>query len=260
MKDTWVFGLGIAWVQAFSFLLSPCPLLSCVRGLGWWSCHATTRLLLWYHFSFTLLLPLDLRAEAPTSPFPAFFLLLGFTGWHSCWTSPLSTSLPLLNFYWATFLLCQPIPFLGLPWPISFLGLSRPIFFLYLFYSYEFLLNPLGFPDPITTSLPLIIFRAYWPLCQHFEFTNSFLGLPRPIYFFFTSYYSHVFTTSFLGLPWPICFFFVTFFFFFVYLLTIILAVPAYWSLLHYFLFLSSSYCWVSSAIALFVKSGHQQW
>ena len=157
MKDTWVFGLGIAWVQAFSFLLSPCPLLSCVRGLGWWSCHATTRLLLWYHFSFTLLLPLDLRAEAPASPFPTFFLLLGFTGWHSCWASSLSTSLPLLNFYWATFLLCQPIPFLGLPWPISFLGLSRPIFF----------------------SLPLLLLWA---------FAKSF-RLPRPNYYILTSYY-----------------------------------------------------------------------
>ena len=154
----------------------------------------------------------------------------------------------------------HPIPWASLAYFISW-AFSAHFFFLYHFYSYELLLNPLGFPDPITTSLPLIIFRACWPLCQHFEFTNSFLGLPRPIYFFCTSYYSHVFTTSFLGLPWPICFFFVTFFFFFfVGLLTIILAVPAYWSLLHYFLFLSSSYCWVSSAIALFVKSGHQQW
>ena len=63
-----------------------------------------------------------------------------------------------------------------------------------------------------TTSLPLITFWAYWPLCQPYEFTNSFLELPRPIYFFFTSYF-HGFTTSFIGLPRPICFFFATHYF-----------------------------------------------
>jgi len=43
-----------------------------------------------------------------------------------------------------------------------------------------FLLNPLGFLGPITTSLPLIAFRAYWPLSQPNEFTNSFPELPGP--------------------------------------------------------------------------------
>jgi len=44
----------------------------------------------------------------------------------------------------------------------------------------------------------------------------------------------------------------------FVGLLTIIPAIPAYWFLLYYLLFPFSSYCWASSAIGSFVKSGHQ--
>ena len=82
----------------------------------------------------------------------------------------------------------------------------------YLLYFHGFLLNPLGFLGLTTPSLPLITFRAYWPLSQPYEFINSFLGLPQLIYFFFTSYYSHEFTTSFFGLPQPICFFFTNYF------------------------------------------------
>ena len=48
-----------------------------------------------------------------------------------------------------------------------------------------FLLNLLGFLDPITTSLPLITFQACWPLSQPNEFSDSFPKLPRPIYFLF---------------------------------------------------------------------------
>ena len=70
----------------------------------------------------------------------------------------------------------------------------------------SYLLNCWGFLGPITTSLPLITFRAYWPLSQPNEFTNSFPGLSRPIYFLFTSYCSYELTTSFLRLPRPICF------------------------------------------------------
>ena len=76
----------------------------------------------------------------------------------------------------------------------------------------DFLLNHLVFLGPITTSLPLITFRAYWPLSQPNEFTNSFLELPRPIYFLITSYCSHGFTTSFIGLPCPIYFLFTSFY------------------------------------------------
>jgi len=64
-----------------------------------------------------------------------------------------------------------------------------------------FLLNSLSFLGPIITSLPLSTFRAYWSLSQPIGFTNSFLGLPRPIYFLFTSYFSHGVATSILGLP-----------------------------------------------------------
>ena len=62
-----------------------------------------------------------------------------------------------------------------------------------------FLLDFLSFLNLITTSLPLITLRAYWPLNQSIEFTNSSPKLPRSIYFFFTFFYSYVFTTSFFG-------------------------------------------------------------
>ena len=181
-----------------------------------------------------MILPCHYTTPAMISLLFYFVITPGLTSWGSY--QSISCILSSFGLYWLTFLLgeptfhiitsfklllghvlamlAHPIPWASLAYFISW-AFSAHFFFLYLFYSYELLLNPLGFLDPITTSLPLIIFRVYWPLCQHFEFTNSFLGLPRPIYFFFTSYYSHVFTTSFLGLPWPICFFFVTFFFFF---------------------------------------------
>ena len=113
------------------------------------------------------------------------------------------------------------------------------------------------FIGPISTSLPLITFRAYWPLSQINEFTNSFPGHPRPIYFLISSYCSHGFTTSFLELPRPIYFLFISYY----------SCGPAgHYSchsgllgLLYYFLFSLSSYCCASSTIGPFVKSGHQQ-
>jgi len=117
---------------------------------------------------------------------------------------------PHLYLFWAcwpTFLTCQPI-FTNL-----FLGLPQPICsFFTSFTLMRFLLNSLSFLGPITTSFPLITFRAYWPLSQPIGFTNSFPRLPRSIYFLFTSYYSHGLTTSFLGLPRPIYFFFISFY------------------------------------------------
>ena len=107
--------------------------------------------------------------------------------------------------YWPTFLLCQPISFLVFP---------RPIYFFFTsFTPMGFLLDLLNFFSPITTSLPLITFWAYWPLSRPIEFTSSFNGLPRPIYLFFASFYSHGHTTSFFGLPRPIYFFFTSFLF-----------------------------------------------
>ena len=106
--------------------------------------------------------------------------------------------------YWPTFLLYQPISFYGFP---------RPIYFLYTsFTPMGFLLNHLVFLDPITTSLSLITFQAYWPLSQPNEFTNSFPELSRPIYFLITSYCSHGFTTSFIGFPLPIYFLFTSYY------------------------------------------------
>jgi len=89
---------------------------------------------------------------------------------------------------------------------------SAHLLLLHLFYSHRFLLNPLGFLGPTTTSLPLITLRAYWPLSQPNGFTNSFLGRPRPIYFFFISYFSHGFTISLLRLSWPIYFLFTSYY------------------------------------------------
>ena len=206
MKDTWAFGLtfstfhlffglGIALVQAPSFMPGSCPLFSCVCGLlGWWSCHATTLLLLYHYLSFISLLPMGLRADAPASPLSTSFLLSGFI---------LTTFLP-----------CQPISVLGHPRlaHFSLWASSAHLLILYIFYSHGFLLNHLGFLGPTTTSLPLITFQAYWPLSQPYEFTNSYLGLP-PIYLFFTSYYSHRFTTSFLRHSRSIYFFFTSFYF-----------------------------------------------
>ena len=98
--------------------------------------------------------------------------------------------------------------------PIHFIhrAFSTHLLLLYLFYSHGILLNPLGFLGPITTSLLLITFRAYWHLSQPNEFTNSFLGLPWPIDFFVTSYCSHRFTTSLLGPPRPIYFLFTSYY------------------------------------------------
>ena len=140
---------GHCWVWALSLLPGLCPLLFYVRGLAGTlamplhcSCYNTT-----YHF--TSLLPLSLRAEALASPFLTFFLLLGFTGQHSCWASPLH--------------------------PLGFLA---HFLLPYLFHFHGFLLNSLGFLGPITTPLPFITFQAYMPLCQPYEFTNSFIGIP----------------------------------------------------------------------------------
>ena len=92
------------------------------------------------------------------------------------------------------------ISFLGLPWPVYFFFTS--------FTPMGFLLDPLSFISQITTWLSLISSWAYWPLGRPIEFTNSFPGLPQPIYLFLTSFYTHGLTTSFFRLPQPVYFFF----------------------------------------------------
>ena len=173
--------LSITWVKALSFLPSPCSLLSCVRGPFSWGSYQATLLFLLYHYLslFYFLLPVCLRADTPTMP----------------------VHFPYLYLFWvllANIQLCQHNSFIGFPRPIHFFFTS--------FTLMGYLLNCQGFLGPITTSLPLITFRAYWPLSQPNEFTNSFPGLSRPIYFLFTSYCSYELTTSFLRLPRPICF------------------------------------------------------
>ena len=165
---------------------------------------------------------------------------------------PLFTSLPLLGFFGQHS--CYASPFHYFISRASSAHLLLP----YLFYSHRLFLDPFDFLGPITTYLPFITFWAYWPLGWPIEFTNLVLGLPRPIYLFF---YSHRITTLFIRLPRPIYSFFISFHScglpshqschfsllgLFPYSLTIFPSSP-------------SPYCWASSIIGPFVKSGHQQ-
>ena len=105
-------------------------LLSCVYGLiGRKPCHATALLML-YHY----LLPMGLRANVSAVPvhFPHPYL------------------------FWALLANIPTVPTHFIP-RASLAHLLLP----YLFYFHGLLLNPLGFLYPITTSLPLITFRAY---------------------------------------------------------------------------------------------------
>ena len=92
-----------------------------------------------------------------------------------------------LYLFWA---LLANIPTVPTHFTTSFLGLSQPVYFLLTSFTFMgFLLDYLDFPCPITISLPFITFWAYWTLSRPIEFTNSFLELPHPSYFFFTSFF-----------------------------------------------------------------------
>ena len=206
-----------------------------------------------YNFNsfFISCYPIGLWADTPAVPTHFFINLL------------LRASLahfPHLYLFWA---LLPNIPAMPTHFTTSFLEIPRPIYsFFTSFTPMGFLLNSLGFLSPIITSLPLITFRAYWPLRQSNEFTNSFSRLPQPIHFLFTSYYSHGLTTSFIGLPQPIFSFFTFFFFILVGLLAINPVILAYQTCFLIPLPFSPShhlYCWASSAVGLFVKNGQQQ-
>ena len=197
-------GLDIAWVKALIFLTSPYSFLFFVSVAFLavdpaiplhCTCYCFT-----YHF--TSCYPVGLRVDAPTVPTYFFINLL------------LRASLvqfPHLYLFWALLANIHVVP---THFIISFLKLSRPIYFFFTSFTFMgFLLDPLGFLGPITTSLPLVTFRAYWPLSQTNEFTNSFSRFLWPIYFLLTSYYSHGLTISFLGLPWPIYSLFTSFYF-----------------------------------------------
>ena len=116
-----------------------------------------------------------------------------------------------LYLFWA---LLANIPTVPTHFTTSFLGLSQPVYFLLTSFTFMgFLLDYLDFPCPITISLPFITFWAYWTLSRPIEFTNSFLELPHPTYFFFTSFFffSYRLTTSSFRLFQPIYLFFISF-------------------------------------------------
>ena len=239
-------GLGVAWARALIFLLSPY-----FSSLRLWASKLS---ILPYHF-IVLAITL-LRVTLWTCG--VTFLLCQLTS-----LSIFYLRLPRSTFHiftsfglcWPTFLLCQPISlfhFSGFLNPFTF---SLPFLLLWLF------IRSFGLLGPITTFLPLITSWAYWSLGRPIEFTNSFLRLPWLIYVFFTSFHFDGLTTLFFGLPRLVYFFFTSFF------NCCGLASHQSWhfSLLGsfpysftIFPFSPSLYCWTSSSIRPFVKSGHQ--
>ena len=111
-------------------------------------------------------------------------------------------------FFWA--LLASILARLAhsMPWASSahFIPWASLAHFLlpYHFHSHGFLLNLLGFPGPITISLPFRLIGLY---VNPMNLLIPFLGFPDSFYFFSISYNYHGFTPSFFGLPQPICFF-----------------------------------------------------
>ena len=102
-------------------------------------------------YPFTLFLLLGLRAEASTMSISYIIPSFGFTAQHSCWANPFRT-----------------LGFLGSFHSLGVLGPFHPSLPLTLLWV--FWLNPLGFLEPITISLPFALI-GLWP----HEFTNSFL-------------------------------------------------------------------------------------
>ena len=150
---------------------------------------------------FIFCYPVGLRADTPTVSTHFFINLL------------LGVSLAHFSHLYLFWVLLVNIPAVPAHFITSSIGLPRPIYFSFTsFIPMSFLLNLLDFLNPITTSLPLVTFRAYWPPSQPIKFINSFPKLPRPIYFLFTSYYSYGLATSFLELPRSIYFFFTSFY------------------------------------------------
>ena len=57
------FRLGITWVWAFSFLIQPLSPFTSGSWASWYSCHATTLFLPWYHLTLFAGLPLVLPCQ-----------------------------------------------------------------------------------------------------------------------------------------------------------------------------------------------------
>ena len=141
------FGLGVAWAKVFIFLSSPCFSFLC----SW----ASWQLILPYHFIVpAIALPLffyiscylvGLRANAPSVPAHFFINLL------------LKASLAYFPHLYLFWVLLANIPIM-LAYFI-FLGLSQPIYFIFTSFTLmSFLVDPLSFLSPITTSLHFITF------------------------------------------------------------------------------------------------------
>ena len=173
-------GLGVAWAKSPHLLAE--PMFSFFVSVGFLAIEPTISL---YHVCYSFTSPfiscysVGLQADAPTVPAHFFINLL------------LRASLAHFSHLYLFWALLANIPVVPAHFTTSFLELPRPVYFLFTsFTPMGFLLNSLGFFGPITISLILITFWAYWPLSRPIEFTNLFLGLPRSIYFFFTSFCS----------------------------------------------------------------------
>ena len=138
------FGIGIAWVWAFSSLIWPLsPFTSCL-WVSWYSYYATALFLLWCYLPLFIVPLLCLWVEVPAMP--VLCVILSYIAQYSCWVS----SYNILGF---------PDPFysFGCPRPIpSFLliplfRLLRLVFcfLLFLMIPMGLLLHSLGFSWPV---------------------------------------------------------------------------------------------------------------
>ena len=131
--------------------------------------------------------PMGLQANAPAAPTHFFIHLL------------LRASLAHFSHLYLFWALLANIAIVPTHFTASFLKFPWPVYFFFTSFTLmSFLLDSMSFLDPITISLSLITFWAYWPLSQPIEFINLFPD--RPIYFFFISFYSNGLTTLFFGL------------------------------------------------------------
>ena len=182
MNDTWAFGLlfsashpffglGIAWVWTLALVLGPC-LFTLRLWPHWCSCHPTALILLWYHLSLCLV------------------VTFGLIGWSICHVNFLYYS-----FFWS-YSPTNPFRTLG------FLGLFHSFgiahFILpYFFHSHGCFAKSFGLPRP---NYHILTFRAYWPLSQPHEFTNSFLWA-SPTHFLL-SFHLLQFPWAYYFIPW----------------------------------------------------------
>ena len=155
------FGLGIAWLEALSFLPSPCSLLSCVRGpLGWESYHDTSLFLLYYYLSFISSLPVGLRANAPAEP-------VHFTHLYLFWALLVNIPIVLAHFisqassahlflFYLFYFHGLFSKYSGFPWP-NYHSFNSYYFSGLLAFKLTQWSHFLGFLYPFTSSLPFIV-------------------------------------------------------------------------------------------------------